>query len=70
MSKKEAIEATEATPKPAEITLVEFCSRLSETVRRPELIGAFEHASKAAGKFKASAEDFAADFEKFRNKPV
>lgn len=72
MSKKESAAAADAAavPETVEITLVEFCTRLSETVRRPELIGAFEHASKAAGKVKAAADVFAADFAAFRNKPV
>lgn len=62
--------AVEAQEPVVEITLTEFCTRLSETVRRPELIGAFEHASKAAGRLKATSEAFQAAFTKFRNKPV
>lgn len=66
MAEDTAIAATETV----ELTLVEFCARLSATVRRPELIGGFESAEKLAGKVKATAEAFQADFEDFCNKPV
>ena len=58
-----------AEPAPA-LTLDEFCSRLSETVRSPELIGAFHSTEKAAGAAKDTAEAFQARFVSFSNKPV
>ena len=40
--------AVEAVETSVEITLQEFCTRLSETLRRPELIGAFEFVERNA----------------------
>lgn len=53
-----------------EITLTEFCIRLSETVRRPGLIAAFEHVEKRSGNVKGTAEAFQARFESFVKTPV
>ncbi len=53
-----------------EITLTEFCIRLSERVRRPELISAFESSQTLAGNLKADAEAFQARFDKFVKTPV
>lgn len=53
-----------------ELTLDEFCIRLSGTDRRVELIGGFHHSQTAAGVIKASQTDFAASYEEFINKPV
>lgn len=52
------------------VTLNEFCARLSETVVRPELIGAFAHTERAAGNARDTAEAFKARFDEFINKPV
>lgn len=53
-----------------EISLVEFCTRLSATVRRPELISAFEFSERRSGSIKDTAEAFQARFETFGKKPV
>lgn len=58
--------ATEA----GDLSLVEFCTRLSATVRRPELISAFEFSERRAGRVKDTAEAFQARFEKFGKTPV
>lgn len=58
--------ATEA----GELSLVEFCTRLSATVRRPELISGFEFTERRAGRVKDTAEAFQARFEKFGKTPV
>lgn len=54
----------------ASMTLTEFCVRLSETVRRPELIGAFESVEKAAGRNRATEAEFRARFDAFRKQPI
>ncbi len=67
-----ANEAEQAAPvaEPNEITLTEFCVRLSVTVRRPELISAFEFTQRAAGVLKAAPEAYQARFEEFMKSPV
>lgn len=52
------------------LSLDEFCARLSETVKSPELIGAFHYSERAAGSPHATSEAFKARFEAFRNAPV
>lgn len=52
------------------LSLVEFCTRLSETVKRPELIGAFEFRERTAGRTKATEAEFRARFDEFINTPV
>ena len=62
----------EAAPAPAaeRLTLTVFCTRLSETVRRPELIGAFESTERTAGRSQATEAEFRARFVAFSRKPV
>lgn len=52
------------------ISLTEFCTRLSETVKRPELIGAFHSVEKAAGRVSAAQAAFRQRFDDFANAPV
>lgn len=52
------------------LTLTEFCIRLSSRVKRVELIGAFEHCEKAAGKARDTEAAFQARFDAFINKPA
>lgn len=61
--------ATVAEPS-VSLSLTEFCVRLSETVRRPELIGAFESVEKASGRSKATEPEFRARYDAFVNKPI
>lgn len=60
----------EAAAAPVAVTLNEFCMRLSETVHRPELIGAFAFSERAAGNSRDSVDAFQARYEVFVNKPV
>ena len=52
------------------LSLVEFCTRLSETVKRPELIGAFEHVERRAGRTSATEAEFRRRFDAFLNAPA
>lgn len=54
----------------ATLSLAEFCARLSETVRRPELISGFEHKSKAAGQRRDTWDNFKSQFDEFVNSPA
>ncbi len=74
MSNKNAA-ATEAAvaaadPVAVDMTLGEFCARLSQSVRRPELIAGFEHSERKAGKLKDTDEAYQARFDKFIKTPV
>ncbi len=53
-----------------ELVLQEFCRRLSEKVRRPELISAFEYTEIRAGHLKDTAEAYQARFDSFVKSPV
>ena len=59
-----------AEPEAITLSLVDFCTRLSETVKRPELIGAFEFRERAAKRMKATEAEFRARFDEFVNTPV
>lgn len=52
------------------MTLDEFCARLSETVKRPELIGGFHFVERAAGRQRDTAASFQSRLGEFMNKPV
>lgn len=69
-AKKPAQAATQEQPTSFDMTLVEFCTRLSKGKAGPELIGGFHAAQIAAGKVKASEAEFAAAFEQFRTQPA
>ena len=68
--------STKPAPAPAvdeakvQVTLTEFCTRLSESVRRPELLAAFEYRERKAGANKDTTEAFQARFDKFLVTPV
>lgn len=72
MSKSSNIAAPveNAAPAAEELVLQEFCRRLSEKVRRPELIASFEYTELRAGHVKDSAEAYQARFDSFVNSPV
>ena len=53
-----------------DITLTEFCLRLSTTDRRVELIGAFHHDESKSGRIKDSESKFRSRFGAFVNKPA
>lgn len=52
------------------LSISDFCVRLSETVIRPELIGAFAHVEQKARRVSDTAGNFRARFDAFINKPV
>ena len=54
----------------ARITLSEFCTRLSESVSRPELIGGFEFLERRAGRLKDTADAYQGRFDAFVTTPV
>lgn len=53
-----------------EVSLDEFCTRLSETVKSPEMIGGFHYTERAAQRMRGTSEAFKARFDAFCNKPV
>ena len=68
-------ELNETAPGPAqdqadELTLAEFCARLSRTDRRVELIGGFHAVTTRAGVIKDTEAGFAARFEAFATQPA
>lgn len=67
-----AVEASASVETAPEISLslTDFCIRLSESVRRPEMIGAFEAVERRAGRVKASESEFRSRYDAFVNKPV
>lgn len=52
------------------VTLDEFCRRLSTSDRRVEMIGAFEHVEKSAGRTKDTESAYRGRYEEFINQPV
>lgn len=54
----------------AEVTLNEFCTSLSRTDKRVELIGGFASVEAKAGHTKDTEDNFRARFLAFTNKPV
>lgn len=69
MAKQTAV-AAEPVSAGEPLTLTEFCTRLSATERRVELIGAFEADERRAGRLKDTAEQFGERFQAFITKPV
>ena len=70
MAKTETAAETAPLPAEPELSLDEFCARLSETVKSPELIGAFHYTERVAGSPRSTFEAFKARFEAFRVQPV
>ena len=62
--------AEPVAPLAVQITLTEFCVRLSETVRKPELIAGFEHVERRAGRLQDTDEAFRSRYDQFVNAPV
>lgn len=61
---------TPATEAEVALTLDEFCQRLSESLSRPELIGAFHFTERRAGRKKDTESAFRARFDAFTNAPA
>jgi hypothetical protein len=72
MAKDAVTEAvTEAVGAPVvQVTLEEFCVRLSNTDRRVELLSAFHFTEKQAARLKDAESNYAARYTAFINKPV
>lgn len=60
----------DAVQESIELTLHEFCIRLSVEDRRVELISAFESDERRFGRLKDTAEKFAARYQAFINSPA
>lgn len=68
---KEKTHSDKVQDKPADtITLDEFCTRLSTTDKRVEMIGAFNHVEKKAGRIKDTEENLRSRFDAFVNQPA
>lgn len=59
-----------ATPDSFDLTIDEFCVRLSSEISAPELIGGFNYAEKAAGRGKDTDANYRARFAAFGNQPA
>lgn len=71
MAKSNTSETTTAPESaPILLSITDFCTRLSETVSRPELIGAFAAVEQRAGRVSDTAEKFRSRFGAFINQPV
>lgn len=71
MAKQPTTSPQDATPESApRMSLNDFCARLSETVRRPELIGGFEFTERTSGRVADTEAAFRSRFDAFLNKPI
>lgn len=61
--------ATQSQPD-EEVTLKEFCTRLSMSDRRVEMIGGFHADETREGRFKDTEARYRGRYEAFINKPV
>lgn len=59
-----------AVADPEAVTLQEFCTRLSSTDRRVELIAGFHHSELVAGRVKDASASYSTRYAEFVNKPV
>ncbi len=53
-----------------QLSLNEFCTRLSGTETRVELISGFEHDERTSGRLKDTEEAFAGRYQAFINRPA
>lgn len=70
MAKEPTAATAPAEPAAFPQSIEEFCSHLSLTDARVELIGAFHAVEKRAGRVKDLAEQYLARFEAFINAPA
>jgi len=70
MAKNDTPPVEQVEVQPTKLSLSEFCTRLSETVSRPELLGAFEHVERRAGRLKDTEAGYRGRFDAFVNTPV
>lgn len=65
-----AAPAEPAAPAAFPLSLDEFCTRLSGTDRRVEMIGAFAHEERAAGRLKDTEAAYRQRFAAFASRPA
>ena len=53
-----------------DLTIDEYCTRLSADKASPEIIGGFHHSQVVAGNNKASSAAFAQAFDAFKKQPA
>lgn len=70
MAKANTTELVDVEVPVVAISLTEFCTRLSASVKRPELIGAFHSVEKAAGRVSATDAEFRQRYDAFCNAPA
>ena len=70
MAKQNPTDTPVATTQEPRLTLSEFCTRLSEKVSRPELLGGFEFVERRAGRIKDAESAYQARFDAFVKTPV
>lgn len=63
---EERLEVAEAP----QLSLQEFCTRLSSTENRVELISGFEHDERTSGRLKDTDKAFAGRYQVFINRPA
>lgn len=68
-AKQSKVEAAKKTA-PTVLTLIEFCSRLSESDKRVNIIGAFEFTERASGKSHDTEDAYRARYAAFINRPA
>ena len=70
MAKQNPTDTPVANTQEPRLTLAEFCTRLSEKVSRPELLGGFEFVERRAGRVKDVESAYRARFDAFVKTPV
>ena len=63
------IPVSNATPAEFSLGLEEFCTRLSHTEKRVELLSAFHHTELLAGKVQDTSTAYTARYTAFANRP-
>lgn len=70
MANQSAKSKGSSAPTDFDLTIEEFCTRLSKTDKRVELIGAFHATETQAGRIKDREKNFASRFDAFVTKPA
>jgi hypothetical protein len=66
------IAGTKAPPPPSQprITVEQFCTTLSSTDKQVELIGAFHHAERVAGRHTDTTDNYQSRYAAFASQPA
>jgi hypothetical protein len=70
VSVKKKAAAAQPVVETFDLTLTEFCLRLSTEKVGPEMIAGFQHSQNAKGVIKASSESFRSAFKRFVVQPA